>query len=134
MHTIDSIRVQWSRHTIDASEGNGVEKARMLSSGIRRPLKSHAGCNRWVEHHRHNIGWLREHVGHCDTTCGAPGANSVDRGVLMVAGTTDEVVGWLLRDIHLWGDECTNGHWSAPWDRHSSRQWVSHWKCHSTTM
>ena len=58
------------------------EKARMPSSGTRRPLESHAGCNGWVERRRHNVGWLREYVGHCDMTCGAPAANGVDkRGV-----------------------------------------------------
>ena len=51
------------------------EKARMPSSGMRRPLESHAGYNGWVESRRHNVGWLREHIGYYDTTCGAPGAN-----------------------------------------------------------
>ena len=66
---MDGMRGQWSG-----------EKARVLSSGTRRPLESHAGCNRWVERRRHNVGWLREHVSYCDTTCGAPGANGVDKG------------------------------------------------------
>ena len=37
--------------------------------------RAHARCNEWVESRRHNIGWLREHVGHCDMTGGALGSN-----------------------------------------------------------
>ena len=37
---------------------------------------------------------------------------------------TDEVVGWPLGDVHLWGDGCTNGRWGAPWDRQGGRRQV----------
>ena len=35
----------------------------------------------------------------------------MNKEVSTTAGTTDEVVGWPLGDVHLWGDECTNGRW-----------------------
>ena len=47
----------------------------------------------------------------------------------MAAGTADEVVGWLVGGIHLWGNVRTNGRWGASWNRQGGRQQVSHWKC-----
>ena len=42
---------------MDGMEGQcSGEKARMPSSGTRRPLESHAGCNGWVEHRQHDVG------------------------------------------------------------------------------